>query len=97
MSVITKGDLKETYSWTAIKGDDPKVSGEPDSTLFSRHEGYEVIYLINKFCEKHQLVAKTDALKAEYMIKNGLPSTTRKQTDVMEWLASNWTKYTRMV
>ncbi|MDQ1299065.1 MAG: hypothetical protein QG558_1604 [Campylobacterota bacterium] len=44
MGLITKNDLiYKDYSWTAISGDNPKVTGEPDSTLFNRHEGYEVL------------------------------------------------------
>lgn len=46
-----ESDLKCEYSWTAIPGDNPKVTGEPDSTRFSRNEGYEVIYLINELCD----------------------------------------------
>ena len=49
MSVkILKSELQYKYSWTAYGDDDPEVTGTPDSTMFSRREGYEVIYLINK-------------------------------------------------
>lgn len=30
-----------------LPNDNPKVIGNPDSTRFNRHEGFEVLYLIN--------------------------------------------------
>ena len=54
MALMTKSDLEyDDYSWTAYGDDDPEVTGEPDSTLFNRNEGYEVLYLINKMAEIH--------------------------------------------
>jgi hypothetical protein len=34
-----------------MAGDNPKISGVPDSTLFNRNEGYEVLYLINRMTQ----------------------------------------------
>lgn len=93
MSLLTKNDLIYTYSWTAINKDNPKISGEPDSTLFSRHEGYEVLYLINKFAEIYKLLQKSSGLKLEKMIKKYLPSDTRSQINVKKWLEDNWNNY----
>ena len=85
---FSKGDLAGKYSWTAIKGDDPRVSGEPDRTLFNRHEGYEVLYLLNKFAGAyaHDI---DDFLRAERMLQH-LPSTVRSQARVIDWLETNW-------
>lgn len=53
MALMNKGDLVyNDYSWAAYGKDDPKIAGEPDSTLFNRKEGYEVLYFINKIAEK---------------------------------------------
>jgi hypothetical protein len=93
MSLLTKSDLKYTYSWTAINGDNPKISGEPDNTLFNRHEGYEVLYLINKFAEIYNFKQKASGLKLEEMIKNHLPSEVRSQINVKQWLKNNWNNY----
>jgi hypothetical protein len=90
MGLLTKSDLIYTYSWTAIPGDDPRVSGEPDSTLFNRHEGYEVLYLINKYASMHSLYNKADGLKAEKLINTKLPSDVRSQIKVKEWLHNHW-------
>lgn len=94
MSLISKSDLfYKDYSWTAVSGDNPKVTGEPDSTLFNRHEGYEVLYLINKLAEIWKLNKKASATKMEKMIRNHLPSDIRSQVNVKQWIQDNWNNY----
>lgn len=91
MALISTADLFfKDYKWTAYPTDDPRVTGKPDSTFLNRHEGYEVLYFINKFAEKHSLKEKAYATKAEKMIRNELPSTTRSQENVVKWLEDNW-------
>lgn len=91
MALITKADLHYTdYSWTAISGDNPKVSGQPDSTLLSRKEGYEILYFVNKFCELYKLNVKSSATKVEKMIRNEVPTNIHSQIKIKEWLATNW-------
>lgn len=94
MGLITKNDLiYKDYSGTAISGDNPKVTCEPDSTLFNRHEGYEVLYLINKLAEIWGFKNKSSAEKMEKMIRNHLPSDIRSQINVKQWIYNNWDKY----
>lgn len=91
MGLITKSDLHYTdYSWTALKGDDPKISGEPDSTLLSRKEGYEVLYFINKFSDKYGFKQKVSAIKVERMIRDEVPNDIRSQEKIKEWILKNW-------
>jgi len=90
MTLIKKSDLKYEYSWTAIPGDDPKVTGAPDSTRFSRNEGYEVIYLINKLCGLWEFKKIASAHKMEKMINDDLPSGTQSQKGVKAWIKENW-------
>jgi hypothetical protein len=90
MSLLNGSDLKFNYSWTAIPPDNPKVTGEPDSTLFNRNEGYEMLYFINKFASIHDLKNKASGLKAEHLLKTKLPSDIRSQIHVKEWLVKNW-------
>lgn len=86
-----KSDLQyDHYSWTVIPGDDPKVTGKPDSTLFSRKEGYEVLYMINKVLGHRNLTSVNSGQKAESLIKDELPGTTRGQEKVFNWLNDNW-------
>lgn len=49
MSLLRKVDLQFEYSWTATPPDDPRITGEPVSTLLNRGEDYEVIAFINNF------------------------------------------------
>jgi hypothetical protein len=93
MAIINKTDLVYTdYSWTAIKGDDPKISGEPDSTLFNKHEGYEMLYLLNKMV-KNGIAPRATAQKAERLIRQHLPGSIRSQTNVYKWVVDNWDSY----
>lgn len=90
MTIYKKSDLLYTYSWTAIGKDDPKITGKPDSTLFNRHEGYEVLYLINEFMNEKNLISVSSGNKIERMIHNELPSNVRSQENVIKWLKDNW-------
>jgi hypothetical protein len=90
MSLMQKSDLAFTYSWSVVPPDSPRITGEPDSTLFNRHEGYEVLYLINKLSQTWGLKQKASGLKMERMIRNHLPAATRSQANVKAWIHSNW-------
>lgn len=90
MALIKKSELKYEYSWTAIPGDNPRVTGEPDSTRFSRKEGYEVLYLINKLAELWGFTKLASAHKMEKMINETLPSGIQTQKDVKAWIKENW-------
>lgn len=94
MALFNKSDLYYSdYRWTAHPGDDPHVTGEPDSTLFNKHEGYELLYLINKMAEKHGFMQKESGEKIEKMIHDHLPSNIRSQQDVQKWIEDNWKKF----
>lgn len=93
MALISKSDLQYKYSWTAIDGDNPKVTGKPDSTMFNRNEGYEVLYLINKLAEIWNWKKKASCLKLETLIKEYLPSNVRSQENVENWIIENWENF----
>lgn len=91
MATFNKSDMKhDHYSWTAVSGDDPKVTGKPDSTLFSRKEGYEVLYMINKVLDHQNQTSTKSGQKVEDLIKDELPSNTRSQVNVFNWLNDNF-------
>jgi hypothetical protein len=91
MALITKSDLHyNDYSWSTYSNDDPKITGEPDSTLLNRMEGYEILYFINKFTEIHKLKEKSSATKIEKMIRNEVPSNLRSQQNIKKWIEINW-------
>ncbi|MCC7515071.1 MAG: hypothetical protein IT212_10325 [Bacteroidia bacterium] len=93
MSFTKTNMLYNHYSWTALPGDNPKISGVPDSTLFNRNEGYEVLYLINRFMSDNNLKNVESGQKIERMIRTGLPGDVRGQKNVVEWLIKNWKQY----
>jgi hypothetical protein len=93
MSFTKTNMLYNHYSWTALPGDNPKISGVPDSTLFNRNEGYEVLYLINRFMNDNSLKNVESGQKIERMIRTGLPGDVRGQKNVVEWLTKNWKQY----
>lgn len=91
MELFNKADMQfENYQWTAYPNDNPHITGKPDSTRFNRHEGYEVLYLINSLAESWEFKKISSCLKIEKMIREKLPSTTITQIDVKEWIRINW-------
>lgn len=91
MALLTKSEMYyNDYSWTAYSNDNPKVSGEPDSTFLNRMEGYEVLYFINKFCDLHKLKLKNEAIKVERMIRHEVPSNIHSQQNIKSWIEQNW-------
>jgi hypothetical protein len=89
MSVIRKDQLQYSYQWSAVRPDDPRVTGVPDSTELNRHEGYEVLAFLNRVCRE----GLNQALKAERMIKLHLPGNLRSHAHVLSWLQANWSAY----
>lgn len=93
MALFNKTDMQyKDYQWTAYPNDNPQVTGKPDSTRFNRHEGYEVLYLINALADEWNLKLVNSCLKIEKLIREELPSKTIIQVDVKEWIRKNWTK-----
>jgi hypothetical protein len=92
MSFTKANMLYNHYSWTALPGDNPKISGVPDSTLFNRNEGYEVLYLINRMMVGYSLNIPSGQ-KIERMIRTGLPGEVRSQKNVYDWIVANWQKF----
>lgn len=93
MSLLERSDLKFKYSWTTIHGDNPKITGIPDSTLLNRGEGYEVLAFINRFSVTNKFQHKKSGLKVERLIKENLPSNMRSHAHVRQWLVANWESY----
>lgn len=91
MTLFKKSDMQyKDYQWTAYPNDNPKVTGKPDSTRFNRHEGYEVLYLINALSEIWEFKNVASCLKMEKIIREKLPSSEVMQTDVKKWISQNW-------
>jgi hypothetical protein len=93
MPLLTSQDLQFNYSWSAIPPDDPRITGNPDSTLLNRGEGYEVLAFINRVAVASKWAQKAPALKAERLIKTLLPGTIRSHAHIWQWLVDNWASY----
>jgi len=90
MALMQRSNLQYQYSWSVIAPDNPRITGKPDSTMFNRHEGYEVLSLINRMAEKHGFKQTSSGQKLETMIHKHLPSDIRSQANVQAWLEKNW-------
>jgi len=88
VTAIHQHQLQFNYSWTALRPDDPRVTGEPDNAELNRHEGYEVLPFLNRICSN-----LAQALKAERMIRQHLPGNIRSRANVLSWLQANWSAY----
>lgn len=84
-------DLKYKYSKNAILGDNPKLRGQPDSSLLNRHEEYEILYFIKKFTDKYfNSVNRATIHKIEDLTQKYLPSNIRSHENISVWLLDNW-------
>lgn len=80
------------YSWTAVQGDNPRMT-KLDATRFSRHEGYEVLDLINSFQAKGggALTLKSQQI-IEWMLHERLPSNIQGRAQVKAWVVDNFSQ-----
>lgn len=96
---ISASDLQYQYAKSAIPPDDPRRTGVPDSTLLNRGEQYEVLDFLNRFCSTthyastKQNFGKPEALKAERMLHQAVPSNLRSHAHITEWLRANWANH----
>ncbi|WP_414501701.1 hypothetical protein [Zymobacter sp. IVIA_5232.4 C2] len=89
---MNKSDMLylDEYSWKTTEGDDPKKVYH-DAKMFSRNEGYEVLYLINSLRAKDgsSLPLKSEKI-IEWMIHDHLPSEIRSHKNVRTWICDNF-------
>lgn len=87
----TKSDMVYSdYRWSSGSEDNPNLKGEPDHSLFSRHEGYEMLYLINAYLKKKGLTSDASGEKAEKLLHDKLPSNRHSQINAIKFLDDNW-------
>ncbi|MBO8132347.1 hypothetical protein [Dickeya fangzhongdai] len=90
MADITKNELLyQDYNWKAKEqGDDPKKK-KSDSERFSRHEGYEMLYLLNEGFSNSKELSIDTKQRIEWSIREHLPSGTQSRNDVVAWVIKN--------
>ncbi|MCP1289831.1 hypothetical protein NK214_06460 [Chromobacterium sp. S0633] len=102
MSSISANELSGNYqySWQAVPGDNPKITGTPDSNLLSTTEGYEVIDFINGFLKNNinpPVSVQTrlpTAHKIEKMIHLAKGKVAdHKRSTYVTWIVNNWSNH----
>lgn len=81
---VTKDMLQQTYSWKATGGDNPNAV-RIDARLFNRHEGYEVVPMIQKVVNHLGAESEADVQRIEALIGE-LPGNVRGRKKVFDWL-----------
>ncbi|WP_183567935.1 hypothetical protein [Mucilaginibacter sp. SP1R1] len=90
MILFSRRNLLYTdYKWSAYNQNDPRVNGKPDATPFTKDEGNEVVYLINKLMILWDYRFANTGNKMEKLIHDKLPSEIIVQQDVQDWLKAN--------
>lgn len=64
---VKPNDLQYQYTWTRDKGD-ALYSGKLDQVKVDKDEGYEVLYFIQTFMNKHNLKLVSDVHKIENLL-----------------------------
>jgi hypothetical protein len=91
MILYQKTDLLyNDYEWNNT-ADDVKFQGEPDRTTFTRHDGNDVLYIINFICQRMKYISKEHAGRIEMLIHDKLPLEVKSQKSVFNWIQNNYT------
>jgi hypothetical protein len=90
MILFSRRNLHYTdYKWSVYGQNDPHISGKPDATNFTKDEGNEVVYLINKLMILWDYRFANTGNKMEKLIHDTLPSEITTQQEVQDWLKAN--------
>lgn len=94
---FTRQDMYyKDYSWHARdERDDPRITGEPDSTLLDRTEGYEMLYFVNKCAEKWNWSNSSVASyqKIERSVRAHVPSHIRAQSAIKSYIEQHYKEW----
>ena len=90
MAIYNRSDLLfNDYEWNE-SSDHVKLQSVPDRNLFMRHEGNEVLYMINYACETMDCKSKTEAGRMEILLHEKLPLEVKSQNSVYSWLQKEY-------
>lgn len=83
------------YKWEAkADHDNPYYTKGTDWSELNRTEGYEILYFINHFADKHVTGTPTLATyqTIEKMIRYDVPHNERTHKKIADWIINNWSK-----
>jgi hypothetical protein len=77
------------YKWNIYPPNDPRTNGRPDDTPFTKDEGNEMIYLINRLMILWDYRFSNTGNKMEKLIHDKMPADITTQEQVQQWLKAN--------
>ena len=77
--------LNNHYMWIEGPGN-PAFSGTPSRRLFNRLNGDQVLFIINSYGALSDKFTVEEGRRIEEMISKELPSETRSELSVIQWL-----------
>ena len=83
MPFYDKSDLRYEYNWS--ENHEIDLETKP----LNPNEGYDMLYFINDFAEKHRFVNKVTGSIIERLIKIHLPPGLSSHEKIMEWLENS--------
>ena len=83
--IVRRDDLLYIYEWGELPPEDVRLSGDPDSVPFRRHQGYEMLAFLNRVC-----TSSRQAQLAERLINSQAPRELKTRAQVLRWLQDNW-------
>lgn len=75
------------YRWT----DEFVFDGTPSRRLFDRHNGNQLLFIINLYASQVKGFSATDVSRIEGMLLNQLPEEIKSEISVLKWLQENQT------
>lgn len=90
METFSQTDLIYHYQWSQYPPDDPRISGPPDSTIFDKQQGQEVLYIINILADHLAWDVRSFGKKVEQLIHDQLPEAIIRQDETIQWIKDNW-------
>ncbi|KAA8486815.1 hypothetical protein BDE36_1062 [Arcticibacter tournemirensis] len=83
-------NFKNRYNWTDNNAL-PLDAETAKSSVFNRHQGEEVLSVINTIIDHNNFAKARSASKVEAMLLS-LPQTDKTQDQVKDWVLRNWNK-----
>lgn len=91
-NIFNRKDLnfKNRYNWTDSSAVPSDTETSP-SPVFNRHQGEQVLSVINTIIDHNNFSKARSASKIESMLLS-LPQTDKTQEQVKDWVLRNWNK-----
>lgn len=96
MTFTRKKMAYNDYAWQKVYSyDDRRISGEIDSTILNRKQGWEMLYFINKCAKEWEWRSNnfTAMRKLERTVRLLVPGNKRSQRKVKEWIENNYKEF----